>query len=191
MIGSEDSDGQYFSPETGRYEDWSIQQLLFHELVHIAKNHRFSADNESEAIRLTNAFMTKYYGEPARDEDSRRTRLDGGTAEWEFNPNFSQDGKFIRAATQDPELLISTLSSLCQEEVEQFGPEVQSLCEFRSNRDAFVSQLRALAEGGNAEYLNVGLSGLAKSCKDNLPINLALSEPDPSVEVSLTSGPRL
>lgn len=90
-VGEHDSTFQYFSPETGGYHDLSIQRLVVHELQHLALGHTsMTMENESEAVRATNEFMEKYYGEPPRDEDAMQGRLEGGTRRWDINPNFNR-----------------------------------------------------------------------------------------------------
>ncbi len=103
VIGTEDSNFKYHSPETGEHHDLSIQRVLFHELQHLDLQHDYEPylhnvlSREAEVVRTTNDFMTKYYGEPARDEDTSLGEF-GGTQEWDFSERVNVSGQGLDGA---------------------------------------------------------------------------------------------
>lgn len=95
MFGPDLNRLQYYSPESGQYEDFSLQRTMYHELIHFARHgdqvrgDRSNQGNlEAEAVDETNRFMSKYYGEPARGayDDLKREGNPGIEIRRGFNP---------------------------------------------------------------------------------------------------------
>lgn len=144
-IGTHDSDFRYYSHETGQFHDMSLQRLLYHEMQHIAHNHtHINLESEAEAVRATNIFMAKYYGEPARDPDTRKGSLDTGTPQWDINPNFTPSLRHASA----PEAMREHLGGLDASQIARLGPEAQSLFEFRDDPARFAAQFSELEQSG-------------------------------------------
>ncbi len=109
LLGTADAGFQYYSPETHSFHDIPIQDLLVHEMNHMAHGHKgndASGQNrheEAEAIRETNKFMKKYYNRPARDEDPTKGRI-GGTPQWDVDENFNPKGYPQRRSNAEPKI---------------------------------------------------------------------------------------
>ena len=107
FIGGRENRLQY--PEMGSgqngdpaFHDFSVQRLVMHELQHLNPNHKHSRrrgderpdqfntspSKEAEAISATNAFMEKYYGEPARDPHQYDVVSNDGSPGLDVNPNY-------------------------------------------------------------------------------------------------------
>jgi hypothetical protein len=107
FIGGRENRLQY--PEMGSgqngdpaFHDFSVQRLVMHELQHLNPNHKHtrtrgderpdqfntSPSKEAEAISATNAFMDKYYGEPARDPHQYDVVSTAGSPGLDVNPNY-------------------------------------------------------------------------------------------------------
>lgn len=144
-LGTEDSNGRYYSSETGEYHDITLQRLIVHELQHLDHGHtHLSPENEAEAIRTTNDYMAKYYGEPARDEDSFKGDFNG-TPDWDVNQNFSSDrasldielpkGPLDGVAVSDPTLVADVNATGVQVDV----PDVKTLPSYEPSQAPTVS----------------------------------------------------
>lgn len=95
MFGPDLSRLQYYSPESGQYEDFSLQRTMYHELIHFARHgdevrgdRSNQQDLEAEAVEETNKFMSKYYGEPVRGDygDLKKEGTPGIQIRRGFNP---------------------------------------------------------------------------------------------------------
>lgn len=100
-IGQLDGQSEYIAPD-GSSQRFSMQHVLFHELCHLQPDqfaHRTDEDvsgvslsKELEAIRVTNNYMSMYYGDPPRPEADNGTRNVGDRARNFLSPNFKPDG---------------------------------------------------------------------------------------------------
>lgn len=94
-ISGEDADFQYRSPETGEWQDFSVQRMIVEELQHQALGHEgVTLENEAEAKAATNTYMEKYYGEPPEHTGmpTHDTHRFEGTDKWDYNQNFQRRG---------------------------------------------------------------------------------------------------
>lgn len=166
-IGSTESSAQYRT-ETGDYQDLTVQRLLYHELQHLALDHHkargdevevaggvVSASKEAEAIRATNIFMERYYGEPGRtlDVGAGAFVYEGGDLKLELNKDF-QAGSLKKASLDE---LRGQFAALSAAEVRELGPEIQSLYEVHGHAALFEAVHQELEGHGGLE---IALSGL-------------------------------
>ncbi len=156
-IGDNDNTFRYYSDKTGQYHDMSIQNLMVHELNHIAyyinpddeSQENFEA-NESDAIRRTNEYMAKYYGEPPRSEDPNKGDKFGGSNGWDVNEGFNPSGYDTKV---EPEKLRKALLETDQEQVAMMSPEIQSLHAYKDHENLFKEQFAQLESSGGMEYV--------------------------------------
>lgn len=134
-----------------------IQRVLFHEMQHIALDHKGNTpENEQEAIRATNAFMSKYYNEPFRSENGAVDYH--GTTRLELDKGFRPEGYRNRSSLDN---LMETLSSVPDEHIDNASPELQSLYELRDNRTLLENQYTNLEESGQFDDVQNELDQLA------------------------------
>ncbi len=118
-VGTEDDQFMYQGVDGDMY-DLSIQRMVFHELVHLGLGHEeFSLENESEAVRVTNQFMSKYYGETPRNEDTNLGSPTGGTPKWDM-ASFNRQASVLREGLVDP----SHFADLRVTDIQSSDPEV-------------------------------------------------------------------
>lgn len=188
QIGSMDDGFQYYSHETSKFHDMSLQRMLVHELEHLASAHEhkrgdenefgISPTEEAEAVNSANAFMSKYYGEVPRSEDTTIGRLHGSSG-WDYNEDFKDK----------PELLRSKLSELTIPDIGSFGSQLQSLLEHRGDRSGFEERYREMEASGDLENTLQELDGIMnKSLNETKPISRFHS--DSKEEMSLSTTPR-
>lgn len=120
-LGTKDADLKYHSPETEHSHDFSIQRSVFHELSHLTQD-KFDTPEEMEAdaIKSTNDFMQKYYGESPRGGHTEITH-EGGTKEWDINSNFKDEAVGFQTFKDKSEI-----TELFTDEVAAIGPNAQS-----------------------------------------------------------------
>ncbi len=148
FLGSKDSTAEYISPQTGEATPISIQQILYHELYHIAHHDKMSAGNETEAVTETNKFMQKYYGESPRDPDTTIPPNLTGSPEWDYNNNFKPGSLGVY---HSKESMRQDLLGVDDTKVAEMSPEIQSLHTLRNYPDHFNAQYEELKQTGSLE----------------------------------------
>ncbi len=187
-IGTQDRSYQYYSTETRQYHNLSVQHLLVHELNHLALGHQeFKPENESQAVRETNKFMKKYYGEPNRDEDTTTGRMTGGTPELDLDTRFRRFSDDVRADYM-PQQLMQNLSSIPDGKALHLSPELQSLHALKDHPQMFSQQVALLDHNGGLSAVMRDSESVASTLLTNMPeTRIAARIQSPQVEIAALS----
>lgn len=161
-----------YKGKDGQFHDLSMQQMVFHEMTHIA-HPRILSEAEPPTIEATNAYMKKYYGEPERDPEAHgnmdASKIDiEGTEGWDWNPNFDPSGNIREvkplAVYEGSGLsVIEQFRSIDKEASAQLSPEMQSLWVNRENPDRFEEQLRTILRETDKDTLQLGLKDFSET----------------------------
>lgn len=142
----------YLGPNGQRHKI-SIQRMLHHELRHLAYG-----DSEPQAVRNTNPYMKKYYGEVERNPNTARPYTLSKPGNWTRNRNFRPFGQ--KSDLTDPAAIKTRLAGLTPEQARAMGPEIDSLYQLRQFPDRFNAQIAELREHGGLDTATAKLSTL-------------------------------
>lgn len=203
ILGSLDASAQYIGNDDNYY-DLSIQRILVHEIAHLAEEHtnwqlqsdrfdrgeisvveigpkemglRYIPENEADAVRITNDFMSKYYNEVPRAEyldaklnpdsphwDNANSpdnpiilkEKSGGAAQMLATKSIDTgvpDDMLITEQSQiDIDDLRANMNQLTEAQVQSLGPEMQHLYEVKGSPEQFESAVSEYA--GTANFQN-------------------------------------